>query len=91
MSFHKKALIAFLIFHIVVTLGGLLVGFLQTYPEPTNDRDMISQGVRPYVWVLFCTVISFIGLGSAYLIRAITRLVSQMRKSAIHPQQREEI
>ena len=52
---------------------------------------MISQGVRPYVWVLFCTVISFIGLGSAYLIRAITRLVSQMRKSAIHPQQREEI
>lgn len=49
MSFHKKALIAFLIFHIVVTLGGLLVGALQTYPAPTNDRDMISQGVWSYV------------------------------------------
>lgn len=86
MSFHKKALIAFAIFHIIVTLGGLLVGSLRTYPAPNNDQDLIGQGVWPYVWVLFCTVISFIGLGSAYLIRATTRLVSQMRKSAPHQQ-----
>jgi len=86
MSFHKKALITFVIFHIVVTLGGLLVGILQTHPTPTNDRDMISQGVWPYVWVLFWAVISFIGLGSAYLIRTVTRMVSQMRKSD-HKQQ----
>lgn len=80
MSFHKKALVAFVIFHIVVTLGGLLVGILQTHPTPTNDRDMISQGVWPYVWVLSIVMMSLIGLGVAFLARGIAKLIGRMRK-----------
>ncbi len=80
MSFHKKALIAFLIFHIVVTLGGLLVGSLRTYPAPNNDQDLIGQGVWPYVWVLFTVMISLFGLGFAYLARVATKLLGRIRK-----------
>ncbi len=80
MSFHKKALITFLIFHIVVTLGGLLVGILQTHPTPANDRDMISQGVWPYVWVLSTAMMSLIGLGVAYLVRGVAKLIRRLRK-----------
>jgi hypothetical protein len=69
MSFHKKALIAFVIFHILFTLGGLLADSLQTHPEPTNDQDFIVQGVGLYVWVLVTFVISSIGLGIAYFSR----------------------
>lgn len=81
MSFHKKALITFAIFHIVVTLGGVLADKLQTHPEPTNDRDMIAQGVGLYVWVLFTVVMSLIGLGVAYFVRGIVKLVGRLRKT----------
>ena len=81
MSFHKKALVAFVIFLIVVTLGGLLVGILQTHPTPANDRDMISQGVWPYVWVLFTVMMSLIGLGTAYLLRDGAKLIGRLRKT----------
>lgn len=81
MSFHKKALIAFVIFHLVFTLGGLLADSLQTHPEPTNDQNMIAQGVGLYVWVLFTVMISLVGLAVAYSFRAIARLLSRLLKS----------
>jgi len=68
MSFHKKALITFVIFHLVFTLGGLLADSLQMHPGPTNDRDMIAKGVGFYVWVIFTAVISLVAIGLAYLI-----------------------
>jgi len=38
MSFHKKSLIAFLIFHIVVTLGRLLVvSYKPTQHQPMTE------------------------------------------------------
>lgn len=80
MSFHKKALITFVIFHIVFTLGGVLADKLQTHPEPTNDQDMIVRGVGLYVWVLFTLLISLIGLGFAYLVRGIVKLIGRTRK-----------
>jgi hypothetical protein len=45
MSFHIKALVTFVTFHIIVILGGVLTDKRQTHPEPTNDQDMIAQGV----------------------------------------------
>ena len=81
MSFHKKALITFVIFHLVFTLGGLLADSLQTHPEPMNDRDMIAQGVGLSVLVLFTVVTSLMGLAAAYFFRAIARLIGRMRNS----------
>lgn len=81
MSFHKKALIAFVIFNLVFTLGGLLADTLQTHPEPTNDRDMIVKGVGLYVWVLFTVAISLIGVGAAYFFRLVARLLGRVRTS----------
>ena len=66
MSFHKKALIAFVIFHIGFTLADVLADKLQAHPAPTNDQDMIVRGVGLYVWVLFTLLTSLIGLGVAY-------------------------
>lgn len=80
MSFHKNGLITFVIFHIVATSGGVLADKLQTHPEPTNDRDMIAQGVGLYVWVLFTLLMSLIGLGVAYLVRGIAKLISRLYK-----------
>lgn len=80
MSFHKKALLAFVIFHLIFTVGGVLVDKLQTHPEPTNDQDMIAQGVGLYVWVLFTLLLSLVGLGFAYLFRAVTKLLGHVRK-----------
>jgi hypothetical protein len=81
MSFHKKALITFVIFHLVFTLGGLLTDSLQTHPEPTNDRDFIVQGVGLYVWVLFALVISLFGLSAAYFSRLVARLLGRVGSS----------
>jgi hypothetical protein len=81
MSFHKKALITFVIFHIIFTLGGLLADSLQTHPEPTNDQDFIVQGVGLYVWMLFTLVISMVGLAVAYSFRAIARLFGRLRRT----------
>jgi hypothetical protein len=81
MSFHKKALITFVIFHLVFTLGGLLADGLQTHPEPTNDQDFIVQGVGLYVWVLFSLLVSLVGLAVAYSFRAIARLFGRLRRS----------
>jgi len=81
MSFHKKALITFVIFHLVFTLGGLLADGLQTHPEPTNDQDFIVQGVGLYVWVLFTLLVSLVGLAVAYSFRAIARLFGRLRRS----------
>lgn len=80
MSFHKKALITFVIFHIVFTLGGVLADTIQTHPEPTNDQDMVAQGVGLYVWVLFTLVMSLIGLGVAYFVRGIAKFIGRLRK-----------
>lgn len=81
MSFHKKALITFVIFHLVFTFGGLLADSLQTHPEPTNDQDFIVQGVGLYVWVLFTLVISMVGLAVAYSFRAIARLFGRLSRT----------
>jgi succinate-acetate transporter protein len=81
MSFHKKALITFVIFHLVFTLGGLLADGLQTHPEPTNDQDFIVQGVGLYVWVLFTLVISLVGLSAAYFFRLFARLLGRVGSS----------
>ncbi len=79
MSFHKKALIGFLIFHAVFTFGGLIAGLAQKTPIPTNDQDMVVQGVWPYMWVLFGAFLSLVGLALAYLMRAAVRLVKRLR------------
>ena len=59
----------------------MLADKLQTHPEPTNDQDMIAQGVGLYVWVLFTVVMSLIGLGAAYFVRGIVKLVGRLRKT----------
>jgi succinate-acetate transporter protein len=81
MSFHKKALITFVIFHLVFTLGGLLADSLQTHPDPTNDQAFIAQGVGLYVWVLFTLLVSLVGLAVAYSFRAIARFFGRLRRS----------
>jgi succinate-acetate transporter protein len=81
MSFHKKALITFVIFHLVFTLGGLLADSLQTHPDPTNDQAFIAQGVGLYVWVLFTVAISLIGVGAAYFFRLVARLLGRVHTS----------
>ena len=58
----------------------MLADKLQTHPEPTNDRDMIAQGVGLYVYVLFTLLISVIGLGAAYLVRGIVKFIGRTRK-----------
>lgn len=79
MSFHKKALIAFLLFHAVFTVGALIIGFSQTVPEPTNDQDMIIEGVWPYVVVLFLLALSLVVLAVAYLKWGIVKLVKRLQ------------
>ena len=81
MSFHKKTLITFVIFHLVFTLGGLLADSLQTHPDPTNDQAFIAQGVGLYVWVLFTVAISLIGVGAAYFFRLVARLLGRVHTS----------
>jgi hypothetical protein len=81
MSFHKKVLIAFIAFHAVVTAGGLLAGLLLSTPEPTNDQDMVAQGVWPYVWIMFWTAASVVAVGAIYLVRAVIRVYKKVRKS----------
>jgi lysylphosphatidylglycerol synthetase-like protein (DUF2156 family) len=82
MSFHKKALIGFLIFHAIFTVGGMIAGLSQNAPTPTNDRDMVAKGVWPYVWVLLGAALSLVGLALAYLTRAAVRLINRLLKKS---------
>lgn len=84
MSFHKKAFIAFAIFHAIFTLGGLVAGSLQAYPAPSNDQDLIIQGVWPYIWVIFCVALSLMIIALAYFVRTIIKVSSRMRQE--HPE-----
>lgn len=79
MSFNKKALIGFLIFHAIFTAGGLIAGLVLNAPIPTNDQDMVAQGVWPYVWMLFGAALSLVGLALAYLVRVVVRLMKRRR------------
>lgn len=81
MSFHKKAIIAFAIFHVVFTMGGLVAGNLQAYPAPSNDQDLIGQGVWPYVWVMFCVASSLVILALMYFVRMINKVMTRILRS----------
>ena len=73
MTFHTKALIAFFIFHIVVTGGGLIVGSLQTV-TPTNDQDMVVEGVWRIVYPMITLTLSLGVLSVVYLTRGIWKM-----------------
>jgi hypothetical protein len=73
MNFHAKALLAFLAFHVIVTVGGLLFNQVpQALGHGANDND--AQLVGAVLWALWCLTLSMGALGMVYLSRAAWRL-----------------
>ena len=70
MSFSVKVLAGFVLWHIVVTVGGLIQGSLN-YVEPTNDPDWVIEGVWRILWVVGSLIVSLIGVAVAYIFRAL--------------------
>jgi hypothetical protein len=69
MNFHAKALLAFLAFHVIVTIGGLLFNQIpQALGQGANDN--YTQLVGELLWVLWCLTLSMGAMGVAYLGRA---------------------
>ena len=72
MSFHKKAFLAFLAFHIVMTIGGLVAEEIRLMNGAYSDNDpYIPMMAVAMFWVILCVSISMVGLALAYLIRAM--------------------
>ena len=73
MNFHAKALLAFIAFHVIVTVGGLLFDQIpQSLGQGANDND--TQLVGAVLWALWCLTLSMGALGMAYLSRAAWRM-----------------
>ena len=66
MNFHAKALLAFLAFHVIVTVGGLLFNQVpRALGQGANDND--TQLVGAVLWALWCLTLSMGALGMGYL------------------------
>ena len=75
MNFHAKALLAFLAFHVIVTVGGLLFNQIpQALGQGANANDTQLGGA--VLWALWCLTLSMGALGMAYLGRAAWRMVA---------------
>jgi hypothetical protein len=75
MTFHAKALLAFLAFHVIVTGGGLMFDQVPwALGQGANDND--TQLVGAVLWALWCLTLSMGALGMAYLSRAAWRVVA---------------
>ncbi len=73
MNFHAKALLSFLAFHVIVTVGGLLFNQVpQALGQGANDND--TQLVGAVLWALWFLTLSMGALGMAYLSRAAWKL-----------------
>jgi hypothetical protein len=73
MNFHAKALLAFLAFHVIVTVGGLLFNQIpQALGQGANAND--TQLVGVVLWAVWCLTLSVGALGMAYLSRAAWKL-----------------
>lgn len=73
MNFHAKALLAFLAFHVIVTVGGLLFNQIpQALGQGANAND--TQLVGAVLWAVWCMTLSMGALSMAYLIRAAWKL-----------------
>ncbi len=71
MNFHAKALLAFLAFHVIVTIGGLLFNQIpQVIGQGVNDAQLLGA----VLWGLWCLTLSMGVLGMAYLSRAAWKL-----------------
>lgn len=69
MSFHAKALLAFIAFHVIVTGGGLMFDQVpQALGQGANEND--AQLVGAVIWAVWCLTLSVGALGMAYLSRA---------------------
>jgi hypothetical protein len=66
-------LLAFLAFHVIVTVGGLLFNQIpQALGQGANAND--TQLVGAVLWALWCLTLSMGALGMAYLSRAAWKL-----------------
>lgn len=65
MNFHAKALLAFLAFHVIVTVDGLLFNQIrQALGQGANNAQLLGA----VLWGLWCLTLSMGALGMAYLI-----------------------
>lgn len=74
MSFHIKALLAFITFHLVITAGGLIADHVKLMNGVYSDETLIPMDVVATLWGIFCLGISVAGLGLAYLLRMAIRM-----------------
>ena len=73
MNFHAKALLAFLAFHVIVTVGGLMFDQVPlALGQGANDND--AQLVGAVFWPVCCLTLSMGALGMAYLSRVAWKL-----------------
>lgn len=74
MNFHFKALITFLAFHIVVTIGGLLADQINLMSSTYSDEQQVPMDVVVIIWTTLCLGVSLAGLALAYLLRKVVRV-----------------
>ncbi len=71
MNFHAKALLAFIVFHVIVTGGGLLFDHIpQALGQGVNDAQLLGA----VLWAVWCLTLSMGALGMAYLSRAAWKM-----------------
>lgn len=71
MTFHAKALLAFLAFHVIVTGGGLMFDQVpQALGQGSNDAKLVGA----VLWGMWCLTLSVGALGMSYLSRAAWKL-----------------
>ena len=74
MSFHIKALLAFVTFHLVITAGGLIADHLKLMNGVYGNDKLIPMDVVATLWVILCSGVSVTGLALAYLLRMAIRM-----------------
>lgn len=76
MNFHIKALLAFITFHLVITAGGLIADQVKLMNSVYSNEALVPMDVVATLWVILCLGISVAGLGLAYLLRMVIRILS---------------
>lgn len=85
MSFHKKILLAFLLFHLVFTFGVLLVEYLLAL-SGVYDEYGIPYHLVVMFQVILMLALSFALIALAYVSRYVWVRVHQRQQSAVSRQ-----
>jgi hypothetical protein len=83
MSFHKKALIAFITFFLIYTV----VGYLQLYatePYLDNDSDFVLHGVTKQLMPFFALLMTSVIATAVYVIRWAWLLAKWLYRRRTH-------